>query len=172
MMNYKYILAAGAAILIPLTVQAETCGTLPSCATIGFDKTADDCAGRSKLKCPFGDAYFCSETCEELGYSNTSSHGCLVGQTQEICPADSNYYKCTGDATVIATDSCASGFLQTDTDACGDCAYGIISNGTTSTQGNTCYRCGTQSECGCYTPDNGLSVPCKCLMCAVTAAVQ
>lgn len=168
-MNYKYILAAGAAILIPLTVQAEICETLPSCASIGFDKTADDCSGRSKLKCPFGDAYFCSETCESLGYTLTSAHGCLVGQTKETCPADSTYYKCTGDVAsdLIVTDSCLSGFLSSDSASC-DCTYGIIANGTTSTQGNTCYRCGTKEECGCYTLDDGsgLSVACKCIMCA------
>ena len=60
MKNYKYILAAGTAILLPVSVAADTCGTLPSCASIGFTYSAADCGNLKKLKCPFGDAYFCS----------------------------------------------------------------------------------------------------------------
>lgn len=149
------------------------------------------CVGQTKVTCPYDSQYYkCTGTCttvslscEALGYTYCDPSGgtlcaCLLGQTYETCSSDSNYYKCTGDALIvdpvdpIVTDSCASGFLLSDTSACGNCTYGIISNGTTSTQGNTCYRCGTKAECGCYTLDNGLSVACKCLMCAATAAVQ
>ena len=76
MKNYKYILAAGTAILLPVSVAADTCGTLPSCASIGFttpsSSLSSKCKDKTYLKCPFGDYYFCSEakeptkTCREV----------------------------------------------------------------------------------------------------------
>lgn len=62
MLNYKYMLLAGGLSLavIPGNAAADTCSTLPNCADIGFTYTAAQCGALKKLKCPFGDAYFCS----------------------------------------------------------------------------------------------------------------
>lgn len=62
MLNYKYMLLAGGLSLavIPGDAAADTCSTLPNCSDIGFTYTAAQCGTLKKLKCPFGDAYFCS----------------------------------------------------------------------------------------------------------------
>lgn len=60
MFNYKSTLALGTMLLLPFSVFADTCATLPKCADLGFVNTADECGSLKKLKCPFGDAYFCS----------------------------------------------------------------------------------------------------------------
>lgn len=85
MLNYKYILAAGTAILIPVTVAADTCSTLPSCADIGFTYSATDCGTLKKLKCPFGDAYFCSgSNCKSVSL-NANTEVCT-----KYCEEDKN----------------------------------------------------------------------------------
>lgn len=61
MLNYKYmLLAGGLGLVIPASVSADTCSTLPSCTDIGFTYTSAQCGNLKKLKCPFGEAYFCS----------------------------------------------------------------------------------------------------------------
>ena len=85
MKNYKYILAAGTAILLPVSVAADTCGTLPSCASIGFTYSAADCGNLKKLKCPFGDAYFCSGSdCKSVSV-NPKTEKCT-----KYCESDKN----------------------------------------------------------------------------------
>ena len=51
MVNYKYILAAGTAVLLPASVAADVCGELPTCESLGFTYTAADCGTLKKLKC-------------------------------------------------------------------------------------------------------------------------
>lgn len=48
----KFILTT-AIILFPFAVWAQNCSTPPSCATLGFTKSAADCSGKTILKCPF-----------------------------------------------------------------------------------------------------------------------
>ncbi|MBE6453514.1 MAG: hypothetical protein E7017_01335 [Alphaproteobacteria bacterium] len=61
MFNYKSTLALGTMLLLPFSVFADTCATLPKCADLGFVNTADECGKLAKLKCPFDDtSYFCS----------------------------------------------------------------------------------------------------------------
>lgn len=68
MLNYKYLLLAGglSLALIPENGRADTCSTLPNCTDIGFVVSAGSlsskCSGKTYLKCPFGEYYFCSET--------------------------------------------------------------------------------------------------------------
>ncbi len=64
MLNYKYLLLAGglSLALIPENGRADTCSTLPNCTDIGFAYTAEQCGDLKKLKCPFGNSYFCSVT--------------------------------------------------------------------------------------------------------------
>lgn len=63
----KTILAGGMALCIyPSLLLAETCGTTPSCPSLGFTVPASGlstaCKDMTSLKCPFGDYYFCSTT--------------------------------------------------------------------------------------------------------------
>ena len=41
------------------------CSTLPSCSELGYSMTASECGNMSKLKCPFGEYYFCPTELEE-----------------------------------------------------------------------------------------------------------
>ncbi|MBE6454487.1 MAG: hypothetical protein E7017_06380 [Alphaproteobacteria bacterium] len=68
MFNYKSTLALGTMLLLPFSVFADTCATLPKCADLGFVYSASDCGSLNKLKCPFDDtSYFCSaNTCKSV----------------------------------------------------------------------------------------------------------
>lgn len=86
MVNYKYILAAGTAVLLPISVAADTCSTLPSCASIGFTYSAADCGKLKKLKCPFGDAYFCSgNNCKSVSVSSTEKCTKYCEEDKNVC---------------------------------------------------------------------------------------
>lgn len=86
MVNYKYILAAGTAVLLPASVAADTCSTLPSCESIGFTYSAADCGTLKKLKCPFGDAYFCSgSNCKSVSVSSTEKCTKYCEEDKNIC---------------------------------------------------------------------------------------
>jgi hypothetical protein len=90
------------ALLTPFQAFAETCSSLPNCNDLGFIYTATQCDedGLKKIKCPFGNYYFCSkETC--TGYTLTS------------CPANGNCSICASGTTIkYKLDSCQSGFEQ------------------------------------------------------------
>lgn len=128
-----------------------------SCEALGYKKAATSgfvaCLnGSTKVLCPSDSGYYkCEVDCPAAGFTkscgSTGCKGtCLSGQTAVSCPADTKYYKCTTSTTT--TDKCSSGFLSSDmTQACA-CQYGLKENGTKSTKGNTCYRCGTYDECG------------------------
>lgn len=49
---------------------AQTCATPPTCAELGFDKGADDCTGRSTLKCPFDTTKLFCMTAAEAAAGN------------------------------------------------------------------------------------------------------
>lgn len=51
----------GLGVFMSITsANAQTCGTAPTCESLGYDKTAADCEGIQNLKCPFGDKFFCN----------------------------------------------------------------------------------------------------------------
>ena len=86
MVNYKYIFAVGASVLLPISVAADTCSTLPTCESIGFTYSAGDCGKLKKLKCPFGDAYFCSGTnCKSVSVSSTEKCTKWCEEDKNIC---------------------------------------------------------------------------------------
>ncbi|HCU59016.1 MAG TPA: hypothetical protein DIC64_03445 [Alphaproteobacteria bacterium] len=78
----KYILATAFA-LTPLSVYATAnCEAVPNCAEIGFSYSAEQCAGVEKLKCPFGDYYFCSLPENAPADSCDNAHGLY-----SVCPS-------------------------------------------------------------------------------------
>ena len=86
MVNYKYILAAGAAVLLPASVAADVCGVLPTCEALGFTYSAADCGTLKKLKCPFGDAYFCSgNNCKSVSVGSTEKCTEYCAEDKNIC---------------------------------------------------------------------------------------
>lgn len=82
MKNYrKYILWCGGAVYLLAGEQAAamTCDVTPDCVALGFKVPAAEvkgkCNGQSRMKCPFGDFYFCSEKkCEESDYPYTAAN--------------------------------------------------------------------------------------------------
>ena len=52
----------GLGCLYPTTISAQTCTAAPSCADMGYTKTASDCTGKTTLKCPFD---LSAVSCEE-----------------------------------------------------------------------------------------------------------
>jgi hypothetical protein len=43
------------------SVNAQTCAVPPTCESLGYDKSADECSGLAQLKCPFDQSkYFCT----------------------------------------------------------------------------------------------------------------
>ena len=93
MVNYKYIFAVGASVLLPISVAADTCSTLPTCESIGFTYSAGDCGKLKKLKCPFGDAYFCSGTnCKSVSVSSTEKcTKCAYTYSEKEAPFGHSY---------------------------------------------------------------------------------
>ena len=65
-MNKNCKLTIGAMLLLTTAfsvaeVRAQTCVVPPTCEGLGYDKTASDCGGLAKLRCPFDDSkYFCT----------------------------------------------------------------------------------------------------------------
>lgn len=95
MSNYKYILAAGTALFIPNSTFADTCATLPDCASLGFKFAASECGSLKKLKCPFGDQYFCSiSNCKAVtvGYNMKCTKYCEDDNT--VC-VEAEYTSCS-----------------------------------------------------------------------------
>ena len=65
-MNKNCKMTIGAMLLLTTAfsvteVRAQTCVVPPTCEGLGYDKTASDCGGLAKLRCPFDDSkYFCT----------------------------------------------------------------------------------------------------------------
>jgi hypothetical protein len=103
------------ALLTPFQASAETCSSLPSCSDLGFVYTATQCDedGLKKIKCPFGNYYFCSKAA-------------CTGYTLTSCPANGNCSICASGTTIkYKLDSCQSGYEQSgntcqENDLCAD----------------------------------------------------
>ena len=88
MFNYKSTLALGTMLLLPFSVFADTCATLPDCADLGFVNTAEECGTLKKLKCPFGDAYFCStNNCKSVRVSTSELCTEYCADDKNVCIA-------------------------------------------------------------------------------------
>ncbi len=72
-MNKNCKLTIGAMLLLTTAfsvteVRAQTCVVPPTCEGLGYDKTASDCGGLAKLRCPFDDSkYFCTAYTDQNG---------------------------------------------------------------------------------------------------------
>ncbi|MBR2300253.1 MAG: hypothetical protein IJ870_06775 [Alphaproteobacteria bacterium] len=93
---YKYIVFS-ALVLMPVSGFAEAnCDDLPSCTSIGFIYSSSECGSLSKLKCPFGNYYFCSKSaCTQVSL-NTTTEYCTAycSDTPSMCISKS-YKSCS-----------------------------------------------------------------------------
>lgn len=92
----KYIIVIAIFLLSLSSLAQAQCIARPSCADMGYNKTATQCAGKDYLRCPFDtSAYFCGEVCD---FSNFPL---------QTCPANGvcSNYTCRG-ITKYKLDSC------------------------------------------------------------------
>ena len=71
----KYLLLASVVLTgaaVGGAYAAVDCSTPPSCSELGYDMTASECGSAAKLKCPFGDGYYCAPKKEESGEADDS----------------------------------------------------------------------------------------------------
>ena len=91
-------LLTGTMLFLPMTATAQSinCTPSPDCASLGYTETS--CPDGAGVKCPWGNAWFCTKTCDELGFSYTCSGTGYAGGSGETC--NGKYKSCT----------CASGY--------------------------------------------------------------
>lgn len=95
-MNKNCKMTIGAMLLLTtafsaFSVNAQTCAVPPTCESLGYDKSADECRGLAQLKCPFDQSkYFCT------AYRN-------AGEGEPITVGDIAYSDGTYSAVPIPT---------------------------------------------------------------------
>ena len=101
-MNYNYFLpcfVSAAAILAAGGALAQQCVQAPSCAELGYTKSASECSGKTVLYCPFDKTKaYCADTddCASLGFTDTIAQ-CPGAYSK--CPADPTKGKCDFEAS-------------------------------------------------------------------------
>ena len=168
----KYVLWYGVGCLIlPQISYAMTCEEAPDCTALGFKVAGSEvkskCNGLSRMKCPFGDYYFCSEKkCEEDDYPYTKSN-CNYNLGGSTCEdAEGTHYKeciqsCDTSKYPYTSSNCEGSVSGTTCkDSSGThysacvCDYEYTTSNCTSPKepsGKSCYD-GTQykySSCSC-----------------------
>ena len=91
-------LLTGTMLFLPMTVMAQSinCTPSPDCASLGY--TESSCPDGAGVKCPWGNTWFCTKNCDELGFSYTCTGTGYTGGSGETC--NGKYKSCT----------CASGY--------------------------------------------------------------
>ena len=94
----KIILMTSAAVIAPMSAiaQTPTCTATPDCASLGY--TQSSCPDNNGVRCPWGDKWFCTKTCSEMGFNYTCSGTGYAGGAGTACGG--KYTSCT----------CASGY--------------------------------------------------------------
>ncbi|HCU58667.1 MAG TPA: hypothetical protein DIC64_01660 [Alphaproteobacteria bacterium] len=140
----KKMVILSVAVAAPLSAQAGfSCGTdIMSCSELGFTHTAEECKNLLRMKCPFGDGYFCSKhVCNnDEGYYNT----CPTGAS---CPELASIYEC------YAPTDCATGYTDVS-ELYSYLAYGDSYHFNVGTETKTCQEitgCGSGYQTSCST---------------------
>ena len=83
---YRLMAFSIAALMSPAVFATEQCEALPDCASIGYTFTAQECGSLLKIKCPFGDAYFCSKAncVNSAGYYDTCPTGAQCPEEAKV----------------------------------------------------------------------------------------
>ena len=81
----KLILMTSAAVIAPISAiaQTPTCTATPDCASLGY--TQSSCSENNGVRCPWGDAWFCTKTCSEMGFNYTCSGTGYAGGAGSAC---------------------------------------------------------------------------------------
>ncbi len=89
----KIILMTSAAVIAPMSAiaQTPTCTATPDCASLGY--TQSSCPDNNGVRCPWGDKWFCTKTCSEMGFNYTCNGENMTGGVGSAC--NGKYTECT-----------------------------------------------------------------------------
>ena len=138
-MNKNCKMTIGAMLLLTtafsaFSVNAQTCAVPPTCESLGYDKSADECSDLAQLKCPFDQSkYFCT------AYRN-------AGEGEPIAVGDIAYSDGTYSAVPIPTKIPVGVVYSTSGQ--------IVALSPQKTSGIDCLYNVTGTECSSYTANN------------------
>ena len=131
----KLILMTSAAVIAPISAiaQTPTCTATPDCASLGY--TQSSCPENNGVRCPWGDAWFCTKTCSEMGFNYTCSGTGYASGAGSACGG--KYVSCEcAEGYVWENGSCVeySPEWGTCTGLAANCSLGdiLFSDGTCS----------------------------------------
>ena len=86
-------LLTGTMLFLPMTVMAQSinCTPSPDCASLGYTETS--CLDGAGVKCPWGNAWFCTEEKCDTSYQYICSGTGYTGGSGEVCGG--KYQSCT-----------------------------------------------------------------------------
>ena len=167
--SFEFCLVGTIMFGLPLSVSATTytpTSTRPTCASMGYVSTAEECVGYTKIRCPFNeDAYFCGKSgtttirgdnfncadrsgkltatyCTELGYNRKAAQ--CTGYEALPCPFDSNFVFCGVNG--CSDDGFTYSTLEACKAACATCSP-CPSNSYYNTTNYKGTNCPTQGTC-------------------------
>ncbi|MBE6452293.1 MAG: hypothetical protein E7012_02245 [Alphaproteobacteria bacterium] len=134
----KYVISVSILLLSSSSSLAQdSCMVRPSCADMGYTKSATDCEGKKAISCPFDlSAYYCPEVGESCDFSEYPLTECPTG-------GNCTEFEC-GDIAQFKLNSCQNNYeISTDGTTCNACDFSDYTLETCPSHGNC-----TEFECG------------------------
>ncbi|MBE6452134.1 MAG: hypothetical protein E7012_01410 [Alphaproteobacteria bacterium] len=133
----KYTITSIMILLSSSSLAQDSCMIRPSCANMGYTKSATDCVGKKAISCPFDTtAYYCPEVGESCDFSE---------YPLTECPTNGNctIFEC-GGTTQYKLDSCQNSYeISSDNTTCVACDFSSYPLASCPTSGNCSnYSCG------------------------------
>ncbi|MBE6452693.1 MAG: hypothetical protein E7012_04310 [Alphaproteobacteria bacterium] len=134
----KYVISVSILLLsLSSSLAQDSCMVRPSCADMGYTKSATDCVGKKAISCPFDlSAYYCPEVGESCDFSEYPLTECPTG-------GNCTEFEC-GGTTQYKLDNCQNSYeLSSDGLICNACNFTNYPLSTCDANG-TCsnYKCG------------------------------
>ncbi|MBE6452647.1 MAG: hypothetical protein E7012_04080 [Alphaproteobacteria bacterium] len=137
----KYTITSIMILLSSSSLAQESCMIRPSCANMGYTKSATDCVGKDFIRCPFDkSAYYCPEAGESCDFSEYPLTECPTG-------GNCTEFECDG-ITQYKLNSCQNSYeLSFDGLTCNACNFTNYPLSTCDANG-TCsdYKCGNVTK--------------------------
>ncbi|MBE6452267.1 MAG: hypothetical protein E7012_02115 [Alphaproteobacteria bacterium] len=138
----KYVISVSILLLSASSSLAQdSCMVRPSCADMGYTKSATDCEGKKAISCPFDlSAYYCPEVGESCDFSEYPLTECPTG-------GNCTEFEC-GGTTQYKLDGCQNSYeLSSDGLTCNACNFANYPLSNCDANG-TCsdYKCGNVTK--------------------------
>ena len=126
----KLILMTSAAVIAPISAiaQTPTCTATPDCASLGY--TQSSCPENNGVRCPWGDKWFCTKTCSEMGFNYTCSGTGYAGGAGSACGGKYASCECyagfewkNGQGCVESSTECKLGAILYSDKTCSSSGY-------------------------------------------------